>query len=203
MAKGIIYIMTTAIDGLVKIGRTETKRFNSRMTELEMHGYRNVTGLKRFFAIEVDDYLKKELLLHDIFSKSRISDTELFALNKDIVKELLDAFEGTQVYPAVTIPLPVAPVKPASTKTHKTNLTFEMIGIPKGAELIFRDDPSIIVITEDEKNKVKYKGNIYTISKVVSVIKENALPYQGGLYFKYEGELLTDRRARFEKIGKL
>ena len=202
MVKGIIYIMTTAIDGLVKIGRTETKRFNSRMTELEMHGYRNVTGLKRFFAIEVDDYLKKELLLHDIFSKSRISDTELFALNKDIVKELLDAFEGTQVYPATTIP-PVTPVMPAPTKTHKTNLTFEMIGIPKGSELIFRDDPSIIVITEDEKNKVKYKGNIYTISKVVSVIKENTLPYQGGLYFKYEGELLTDRRARFEKMGKL
>lgn len=202
MAKGIIYIMTTAIDGLVKIGRTETKRFNSRMTELEMHGYRNVTGLKRFFAIEVDDYLKKELLLHDIFSKSRISDTELFALNKDIVKELLDAFEGTQVYPATTILSPATP-EPVPTKTHKTNLTFEMIGIPKGSELIFRDDPSIIVITEDEKNKVKYKGNIYTISKVVSVIKGNTLPYQGGLYFKYDGELLTDRRARFEKMGKL
>ncbi len=39
------------------------------MYNLERHGYNNVVGLKREFAIEVDDYDEKEKLLDDIFSK--------------------------------------------------------------------------------------------------------------------------------------
>ena len=79
MAKGIIYIMTTVVPGLVKIGKTGSANFEQRMYNLEHDGYRNVTGLKREFAIEVDGYSEKESLLHTIFEKSRVSDTELFA----------------------------------------------------------------------------------------------------------------------------
>ena len=55
------------------------------MYNLERHGYSNVVGLKRRFAIEVDDYSEKETLLDDIFSKSRVPNTELFALDIDLV----------------------------------------------------------------------------------------------------------------------
>lgn len=51
MAKGIIYIMTTAVSGLVKIGKTNTANYPERMRALEANGYYNVAGLKRFFAI--------------------------------------------------------------------------------------------------------------------------------------------------------
>ena len=44
MAKGIIYIMTTAVPGLVKIGKTNTTNFKDRMYNLEHNGYRNVTA---------------------------------------------------------------------------------------------------------------------------------------------------------------
>lgn len=43
MAKGIIYLMTTAVPGLVKIGKTATCNFEQRMYNLESDGYRNVT----------------------------------------------------------------------------------------------------------------------------------------------------------------
>ena len=56
MAKGIIYLMTTAVPGLIKIGKTGTGKYEQRMYDLEHNGYRNVTALKRTFAIEVDDY---------------------------------------------------------------------------------------------------------------------------------------------------
>ena len=69
------------------------------MHELERTGYRNVTGLKREFAIEVSDYDEKELLLHTIFEKSRVYDTELFALDVNLVKKLLASFDGKMVYP--------------------------------------------------------------------------------------------------------
>ena len=99
MAKGIIYVMTTVVPGLIKIGKTGTGNFEQRMYNLESNGYRNITGLKRAFAIEVDDYDEKESLLHTIFEKSQLSDTELFALDEDIAIQLLSSFEGKQVYP--------------------------------------------------------------------------------------------------------
>ena len=55
MSKGIIYVMSTVVPGLIKIGQTMTTNFENRMRNLEHNGYSNVTGLKRVFAIEVDD----------------------------------------------------------------------------------------------------------------------------------------------------
>ncbi len=99
MAKGIIYIMTSVVPGLIKIGKTGSNSFEQRMYNLEHDGYRNVTGLKRMFAIEVDDYDEKEAMLHTIFEKSRVADTELFALDVNIATQLLSSFDGTVVFP--------------------------------------------------------------------------------------------------------
>ena len=99
MAKGIIYCMTTIVPGLVKIGKTGTENFEQRMYNLERNGYVNVTGLKRRFAIEVDDYDEKEVLIQELFSKSNVPNTELFAIDIELVVQLLSSFEGRQVYP--------------------------------------------------------------------------------------------------------
>lgn len=97
MAKGIIYLMSTAVDGLIKIGKTDN--FENRMRELERHGYCNVSSLKREFAIELENYHEKESLLQNIFSKSRISTTELFSVDIDLAKQLLSSFDGKIIYP--------------------------------------------------------------------------------------------------------
>lgn len=99
MAKGIIYVMETVVPGLVKIGKTGTGNFEGRMYSLERNGYFNVVGLKRRFAIEVEDYDEKEALLDEIFSKARVPNSELFALDIDLVIQLLASFDGEQVYP--------------------------------------------------------------------------------------------------------
>ena len=99
MAKGIIYVMTSVVPGLIKIGKTGSENFESRMYHLERNGYFNVVGLKRKFAIEVEDYDAKETLLDDIFGKSRVPNSELFALDADLVVQLLSSFEGKQVFP--------------------------------------------------------------------------------------------------------
>ncbi len=99
MNKGIIYVMTTVVTGLIKIGKTGSHNFESRMYHLERNGYSNITGLKRKFAIEVEEYDAKERLLGEIFNKSQVPNTELFALDIELVIQLLSSFEGTQVYP--------------------------------------------------------------------------------------------------------
>ncbi|MBF1030538.1 MAG: GIY-YIG nuclease family protein [Candidatus Nanosynbacter sp.] len=99
MSKGIIYVMTTAVSGLIKIGKTQTKQYPERMRFLEANGYYNVVGLKRLFAIEVADYSEKETLLHEIFAKHRVGSSELLALDYDLVQQLLLSFEGEVVFP--------------------------------------------------------------------------------------------------------
>ena len=76
MSRGIIYVCSTAVEGLIKIGRTND--FQKRMKLLEDNGYRNVTGLKRQFAIEVDNHEEIEQLLDDLFAKSRVGNTNCF-----------------------------------------------------------------------------------------------------------------------------
>ena len=99
MARCILYVMSTVVDGLVKIGKTGTDNFNSRMRQLENNGYYNVVGLKRRFAIEVDDYDEKESLLHTIFERSQVGKSELFSLDIEIVVQLLSSLDGDVVYP--------------------------------------------------------------------------------------------------------
>ncbi len=45
MARGIIYLMSTVVDGLIKIGKTND--FENRMRLLEKNGYYNIVGLKK------------------------------------------------------------------------------------------------------------------------------------------------------------
>jgi len=99
MAKGIVYVMTTAVTGLIKIGETGTANYRERMRNLENNGYANINNINKFFAIEVEDYQEKENLLKEVFKKQQVGTSELFALDKDLVKQLLLAFDGRVVFP--------------------------------------------------------------------------------------------------------
>lgn len=96
---GILYLMKTVIKGVYKIGISDENNFENRMRHLENNGYANVAGLKRMLAIKTDNYKEKEVLLHEIFSKSRIGDTELFAIDGNLVKRLFLSLRGEIVFP--------------------------------------------------------------------------------------------------------
>ena len=129
MAKGIIYVMTTVVPGLIKIGKTGTDNFENRMYQLERNGYFNVVGLKRHFAIEVEDYDEKEVLLDEIFEKSKVPNSELFALDADLVVQLLSSFEGKQIYPK---PEQISKEKVFATATAEHQVKADWARIPDG-----------------------------------------------------------------------
>lgn len=54
---------------------------------------------KKEFAIEVENYEEKERLLDTIFEKSCVNRTELFAVDVEIVKQLMSSMDGKVVYP--------------------------------------------------------------------------------------------------------
>lgn len=184
--------MTTVVDGLIKIGKTKD-RFDKRMTELEQNGYKNITGLKRFYAIQVDNYDEKERLLHTIFSKSQVAGSELFALDKHIVKELLEAFDGEQIYPEPNVKSSAN--RKTTSNIKRPKLLLKDIGISNGATLTYYDDTSITcTVTDNLKNLVKYKGKEYTMSGLISFLKNDGWSHQGSHYLMYKGKRLTDIR---------
>lgn len=203
MSKGIIYICTTSVEGLIKIGRTDN--FNARMNILEQNGYWNVSGLKRFYAVRVDDYIEKEKLIHTIFSKSQVANSELFALDKNLAKDMLDAFEGEIIYPE-------QPKKQTKNdqvidkKKKKSPTKFNMVNIPVGSTLVFIKDVTKAVTTVDDINKVNLNGEVISISEAASRLrgKNSRGEYPstcGQAWFTYNGRLITELRNEIDKKG--
>lgn len=194
--KGIIYIMTTAVSGLIKIGQTGTVNFQERMRFLEANGYYNVSGLKRFFAIEINDYKEKENLIHEIFNKQRIGDSELFALDYDLVRQLLLSFDGNIIFPK-DINKEKQFDEVSKAREQGVLFSFYRKGIKKGEEVFFVADKDITAKVIGER-EVEYGGQIWKLSPLTYKIyeqrgelnKSNA--YQGAAYWQYKGKKLKD-----------
>ena len=178
------------------------KQYKERMRQLEQNGYRHVSVLHIFYAKEVRDYDRKEALLHTIFSKSQVGQTELFATDESLVKELLEAFEGEQIFPATSTRKNIPRNKSQKvSKPKKANLTFEMLEIPVGTELIYKENKSIVVKTVDMVNKVSYKNETYTLSGLASKFHGGG-SYAGSNHFTYNGKTLTKLREEKERKTK-
>lgn len=188
MEKGIIYIMTSIVPGLIKIGKTNSNNFEQRMYNLEHNGYSNVTGFKRVFAIEVDNYDEKEKMLHNIFEKSRVADTELFALDVNLVTELLSSFAGTIIFPKMETR---EEIFDTATENIKSKL------IPNGRYKFEKkkksDNNKIVKATAEVKNGnwKLLKGSILGISEDAGV-SQKAKSIREKLPLDNNGKLLED-----------
>lgn len=195
MEKGIIYVMTTAVSGLIKIGKTKTEQFQKRMRFLEENGYYNVSGLKRCFAIELDNYSDKELLLHEIFGKHQVAESELFALDVGLIQQLLLSFEGQVIYPE-EINKDKDFKEITKVRKQGTLFSFYKKGLKNGEKLTFTGDRNIEVKIAGER-EVEYCGQIYKLSPLVYKLFEQqgklntSGAYQGANYFEYHGVKLT------------
>lgn len=106
---------------------------------------------------------------------------------EQLIKNPLSDSYFTQIQPTNDMP---------STK-RRGRLKFSMIGIPVGSTLVFSRNHQITCTTKDDNNKVEYNGRIYTVSALAQELLHSS-SLQGGLYFMYNGELLTDIRQRLD-----
>lgn len=188
--------MTTAVSGLIKIGKTGTDNYRERMRFLEANGYYNVVGLKRFFAMELEDYDDKESLIHEIFGKHQVGSSELFALDQDLVRQLLLSFEGKVVYPEK-----ISKEKEFDeiTRTRKQSalLSFYRKGLKSGDSVSFISDNDITAIVCGER-EVDFDGQIWKLSPLTYKIFEDkgqlntSGAYQGANYWQYNGKRLKE-----------
>lgn len=194
--KGVIYIMTTAVAGLIKIGKTGTKNFNERMRFLEANGYYNVVGLKRFFAIELEDYDEKEALIHEIFSKHQVDGSELFALDSELVQQLLLAFDGKVVFPENTNKEREFD-EVAKSRKQGPLFSFYQKGLKNGDMITFARDKNITAVVTGER-EVEFEGREWKLSPLTfELYRRNdeltpGASFRGAAYWKFNGKKLKD-----------
>lgn len=83
--------------------------------------------------------------------------------------------------------------------TRRGPFTFSACRIPIGAKISYVNDPSIIAAVVDDKH-VEYEGETLSLTALAKKLLDTNHAIQGPLYFQYNGEILTDRRLRIEKI---
>lgn len=202
MTKGIIYIMTTAVSGLIKIGKTGMANYSERMRFLEANGYYNVVGLKRFFAIELEDYDEKEALIHEIFSRSRVGGSELFSLDQELVQQLLLSFDGTVIYPK-NINKEKEFDEIAKTRRQGALFSFYRKGMKDDDIISFIPDPTITAKVAGER-EVEYEGQLWKLSPLTYKIFEQkgqltaSGAYQGAAYWQFNSQKLKDISGTIE-----
>ncbi|NBX97535.1 GIY-YIG nuclease family protein [bacterium] len=188
--------MSTAVSGLVKIGKTGTNNYPERMRFLEANGYYNVAGLKRYFAIELEDYDEKESLLHEIFSKHQVGTSELFALDQDLIRQLLLSFDGSVIYPE-KVDKEKEFDEVATTRKQSALFSFYKKGLKDGDEIRFISDKTVIAKVVGER-EVEYGGQEWKLSPLTYKIFEDkgqlnkSGAYQGANYWQWNGKKLKD-----------
>jgi hypothetical protein len=166
------------------------------MRFLESNGYYNVSGLKRFFAIEISDYKEKEQLIHEIFNKQQIGDSELFALDYDLVRQLLLSFDGKIIFPK-DIKKDKQFNEVSKAREQGARFSFYRKGIKVGEEIVFIADKEITAKVIGER-EVEYGKQIWKLAPLTYKIYEqkgglnSSGAYQGAAYWEYKGKRLKN-----------
>lgn len=188
--------MTTVVPGLIKIGKTGTANYKERMRFLEANGYFNVPGLKRFLAVELEDYDDKESLLHEIFGKHRVGTSELFALDEVTVRQLLLSLAGEVIFPA-SIEKDKEFDEVATIQKQSARFNFYQKGLKNGDIITFISDDSKTAEVIGER-EVKFGEDTWKLSPLTRKLfedrnEQNASgAYQGAAYWLWNEKKLKD-----------
>jgi len=208
--KGYIYILTNpSMPWIIKIGIT--KKLKKRLKALDTTVV--PTPFTLYYAIKIEDYERREKLIHQGYDRDRIRpNREFFTLEPENAVAMLKALWGEEVSTDLTNITIDHDGREISTDVYEERLprltpsNFEILQIPVGSKLVFTRDDWIECLVIGRK-QVKYNGQIYSsISNLTEIILKEEYHWRnarvnGYWYWKFEGELLQDRRVRLENQG--
>lgn len=198
----IVYVLTNeAMPGLVKIGYTQDT-VEARLSQLTSHAGVPLP-FECFFAAEVDDCLRIEKTLHQLFSESRVNPKrEFFRLDPEkVVLAAISIGPFKEVTPGAAQVEPEEKQALEKEKARRTPIRLEKIGIKPGDSLVFSRDVSLQAKVLDG-NQIEFQGTITSLS-AAALTALHQLGYktpsaQGPAYWMFDGELLDERRRRLE-----
>ncbi len=197
----IIYVLTNeAMPGLVKIGET-TDGVETRITQLSTHPGVPLP-FECYFAAEVKDCDKTEKTLHLLFSENRLNPRrEFFKIDPEKVVLAISIGDFREVTPGNTEIDSEEKQALEKAKARRPRIRLDAIGIGPGDTLTFSRDEKITATVVD-RDKVDFKGDVMSLSaaalKVLHDLGYSTPTASGSAYWKFNDELLDERRRRME-----
>ena len=225
MKKGIVYILTNpSLNGWVKIGMTERNDVEKRLQEL--NAPTNIPLSYRCYAVyEVSNPLEVEKHIHSIIDRiddslharerldnGRLREREFFRISPEtaygIFKDiaiLRNDVEKLKLYTPTQNEAQEQEL--AEIKSKRSNNSFQLLNIKHGEKIAFLYDDSIVAEVFDEKNKIKYNEEIFSVTALAKKIlvekygwSEN-LRVNGWRFFVNDGRVLSEMRDEIESIN--
>ena len=85
---------------------------------------------------------------------------------------------------------------------RRPSLDFKMIDVPVGSVLSFKEQKDVTCeVVNLNPARVRFDGEVVSLTKAAQKAGGFDYDVRGPLYWKYEGEFLTERRLRFEKLS--
>lgn len=213
MIKGVIYVFTNpSFSNLIKIGYTNN--VHRRLNQLNQS-----SGIPRAYHIyatyeveqefsdkklhELIDKLNPDLRIREIIN-GRTRTREFYEMSAEDAYRILECIaiiSGTQSMLKRYSENYAIPNEQISNSTGENTrrgpFRFSDCHIPLGSKIAFIDDPSILATVIDDRH-IEYQGETTSTSALAQKLKGYSNQPQGPNFFTYNGEKLTDLRARIE-----
>lgn len=193
----IIYILINeAMPGYVKIGKTTN--LEKRIRELDTTSV--PLPFECFYACTVKDVAFVERQLLDAFLDHRVrSSREFFEISPERAVAALKLVAIENVTPKKDFVESQEDQQALNqARTKRVIFNFGMVDIPAGAELVFSRDQNIKAKVIDNRS-IMFNGEITSLSNSAQKILGYDYGIAGTDYWMYEGEILDERRKRFER----
>ncbi len=198
--ENIVYVLINeAMPGYVKIGKTGN--LEQRIRSLDTTGV--PLPFECFYACTVDDANFVERQILDAFADHRVrSSREFFEIAPERAVAILKLVEIKNTTPKKDFVESREDQQALNrAKERRAVFNFKMVDVSPGAELSFSRDENIKVKVVDNRN-VEFGKKIMSLSAAADkALRQIGIVWksvQGPAYWMYDGELLDERRRRYE-----
>ena len=195
----VVYVLTNpAFEGYVKVGRTTN--LEQRLRQLDNTSV--PLPFRCVYAVEVDDEIEVERLVHQVFADHRTRRTrEFFEVDPQRVIAALKLTRGLDVTPKGDIAEDEEGVKALEKATRKPRKTYKFsdAGLKVGDIINYANDEQITAQVISEK-KVLFEGEETSLSKsALALLHRDGYTWQsvnGWQFWMFENETIAERLER-------
>ena len=200
---GVVYVLSNpAFDSYVKVGRTID--LVQRLKQLDNTSV--PLPFRCVFAIEVNDDVKVERLVHQAFADVRVRTTrEFFEIDAQRIIAALQLTAGRDVTPREDIAEDAEGIEALErTVAKRKSYSFADAHVAVGDVLVYARDENVTATVVADK-KIEFEGEVVSLSKAaLTMLHRQGYKWQqanGWAYWMKDGETLSERVERFVSTG--
>ena len=201
---GIVYVLSNpAFDNYVKVGRTID--LEQRLKQLDNTSV--PLPFRCVFAVQVDDEVAVERLVHQAFADVRVRTTrEFFEIDAQRVIAALKLTNGVDVTPKADIAEDEESIAALErTVAKRKTYSFSDAQVNVGDILTYSKDDTITSLVVADK-KIDFEGEIVSVSKAaLALLHREGYKWKqanGWAYWMKDGETLGERVDRFSRVNE-